>query len=101
MLALIHNNLDRPLTVREVVAASGLHASNANAAFQKVFGMTIGEYMRRHKLSHAMRLLVDTDLEITEIAYECGYGSVTRLYDTFQKRLGKTPRSYRLEARHP
>lgn len=97
MTRFIHDHLDRPLSVRDVVAASGLHATNANAAFQKVLGMSIGEYIRRHRLRHAMRLLVDTDLEIAEIAFECGYASVTRLYDAFQKRLGKTPRHYRLE----
>ena len=100
MLALIHDSLDQSLTLEDVVKASGLHASNANAAFRKVLGITIGEYMRRHRLRHAMRLLVDTDLEIAEVAYECGYASTTRLYDAFQKRLGKTPRRYRLESRH-
>lgn len=31
------------------------------------------------------------------MAFECGYTSLARLYDAFQKRLGKTPRHYRLE----
>ena len=100
MLALIHDHFDQSLKISDVVAASGLHPSNANAAFRKVLGITIGEYMRRHRLRHAMRLLVESDLDIAEVAYECGYASTTRLYDAFQKRLGKTPRRYRLEFRH-
>lgn len=97
MTRFIHDHLDTPVSVRDVVAASGLHATNAGAAFQKVLGMSIGEYIRRHRLQHAMRLLVDTDMEIAEVAFECGYTSLARLYDAFQKRLGKTPRHYRLE----
>jgi AraC family transcriptional regulator, melibiose operon regulatory protein len=97
MTRYIHDNLDEPLTVRDVVIASGLHPTNAGAAFQKVLGMSIGEYIRRHRLRHAMRLLADTDMEIAEVAFECGYRSITRLYDAFQKRLSKTPRRYRLE----
>lgn len=97
MTKFIHDNLDEGVSVRDVVAVSGLHATNASAAFQKVLGMSIGEYIRRHRLRHAMRLLVDTDMEIAEVAFDCGYASVARLYDAFQKRLGKTPRHYRLE----
>ena len=101
MATFIHDNLERPMNVRDVVRASGLHPTNANRAFQGVLGMTIGEYIRRHRFRHAMRLLVDTDTEISQVAYECGYSSVTRLYDAFQQRLGRTPRQYRLEFQAP
>jgi AraC-like DNA-binding protein len=99
MTSFVHARLDQGVTVREVVLNSGLHATNAHAAFQRVLGMSIGEYIRRQRLRHAMRLLVDTDIEIAQIAYDSGYTSIGRLYDAFQKRLGKTPRHYRMEFR--
>lgn len=99
MTSFVHGKLSQGVTVRDVVAHSGLHATSAHAAFQRVLGMSIGEYIRRQRLRHAMRLLVDTDTEIAQIAYECGYTSIGRLYDAFQKRLGKTPRHYRTEFR--
>jgi len=99
MTRYIHANLDAGVTVSDVVAASGLHATNAHAAFNRVLGMSIGEYVRRQRLRHAMRLLVDTDVEIAQIAFDCGYSSVGRLYEAFQKRLNKTPRAYRQEFR--
>lgn len=99
MTRFIHERLSGRLTVADVVAASGLHPTNAHAAFARVLGMTIGEYIRRQRLRHAMRLLVDTDVEIAQIAFDCGYSSVGRLYDAFQQRLKKTPRAYRLEFR--
>ncbi|MGV3491882.1 MAG: helix-turn-helix domain-containing protein [Devosia sp.] len=99
MTKFIHERLDGRLTVADVVEASGLHPTNAHAAFARVLGMTIGEYIRRQRLRHAMRLLVDTDVEIAQIAYDCGYSSVGRLYDAFQQRLKKTPRAYRMEFR--
>jgi AraC family transcriptional regulator, melibiose operon regulatory protein len=99
MTRFIHDRLESGVTVAAAVAASGLHPTNAHAAFQRVLGMSIGDYIRRQRLRHAMRLLVDTDVEIAQIAFECGYTSTNRLYDAFQKRLGKTPRAYRLEFR--
>jgi len=99
MTSFVHGKLSQGVTVRDVVEHSGLHATSAHAAFQRVLGMSIGEYIRRQRLRHAMRLLVDTDTEIAQVAYECGYTSIGRLYDAFQKRLGKTPRHYRTEFR--
>jgi len=99
MTRFIHERLDGRLTVADVIAASGLHPTNAHAAFGRVLGMSIGEYIRRQRLRHAMRLLVDTDVEIAQIAYDCGYSSVGRLYYAFQQRLSKTPRAYRMEFR--
>jgi len=99
MTRFIHERLDAGVTVSQVVEASGLHPTNAHAAFNRVLGMSIGEYVRRQRLRHAMRLLVDTDVEIAQIAFDCGYSSVGRLYDAFQKRLHKTPRAYRQEFR--
>jgi transcriptional regulator GlxA family with amidase domain len=52
-------------------------------------------------ISRSTRLQISSSdssaAEIAEVAFECGYTSLARLYDAFQKRLGKTPRHYRLE----
>lgn len=97
MTAFINENLGHGLTADDVAAASGLHSTSARAAFRKVLGITIGRYVRRQRLSQAMRFLAETDREIAEIAHLAGYQSVQRLYDAFAEQLGKTPRRFRLE----
>ena len=99
MTAYINENLGRGLTADDVAAASGLHPTSARAAFRKVLGITIGRYIRRQRLSQAMRLLAETDREIAEIAHLAGYQSLQRLYDAFADQLGKTPRRFRLETK--
>ena len=95
MTHFINNEFGNPIGVADIARVSGLHPTNATATFQKVLGISIAQYLRRRRLNHALKLLADTDLAIIEVAFECGYGSLGRFYDAFQKQLGCTPRAYR------
>ena len=99
MTAYINDHLGHQLTVSDVAAASGLHPTSARAAFGRVLGITIGTYLRRQRLSHAMRLLAETDHEIARIAHLSGYSSLPRLYDAFQEQVGRTPRDFRRDSK--
>lgn len=95
MTAYISQNLDAGLSVADVADAAGLHPTSASASFRRVLGITIGHYIRRQRLSQAMRLLAETEYEIAQIAHMAGYSSLPRLYDAFQQNVGKTPRRFR------
>ena len=95
MTNFINNEFGKAIGVVEVARVSGLHPTNATATFQKVLGISIAQYLRRRRLNHALKLLADSELAIIEVAYECGYGSLSRFYDAFHKQLGCTPKAYR------
>ncbi len=95
MTAYINAHISRPFRVSDVTRATGLHQTSAMAAFRKVLGLSIGQYVRRRRLSQAMYLLTNTDRAIADIAHSCGYSSLTRLYDAFHSQVGRTPRRYR------
>lgn len=95
----INAHFGEPVTVEAVAAAGGLHPTNAMAVFKRVLGLTIAQYIRRQRLSRAMMMLVDTDLSIAEIAFGCGYGSLSQFYVEFQRHCRSTPRQYRLRFR--
>lgn len=95
----INAHFGEPVTVEAVAAAGGLHPTNAMAVFKRVLGMTIAQYIRRQRLSRAMMMLVDTDLSIAEVAFGCGYGSLSQFYEEFQRHCRCTPRQYRLKFR--
>lgn len=99
MAEFINAHIDQPLRVPEIAASIGIHPTTARAAFQRVFGITIGHFVRRQRVNYAMRLLAETDLDMAGIAHTAGYSSLPRLYDAFQGFLGKTPAAYRREIR--
>ncbi|MFE0753651.1 helix-turn-helix domain-containing protein [Inquilinus sp. NPDC058860] len=95
----INAHFGEAVAVEAVAAAGGLHPTNAMAVFKRVLGVTIAQYIRRQRLSRAMMMLVDTDQSIAEIAFGCGYGSLSQFYVEFQRHCHSTPRQYRLRFR--
>lgn len=99
MTGFINREFAGDIELADIAKACGLHPTNAMAAFKSVLGVTIAQYIRRQRLSHAMMMLADTDRPIIEIAFACGYGSLSRFYHAFQRELEMTPRDYRLQFR--
>ncbi len=99
MTNFINKEFANDIQLADIARVCGLHPTNAMAAFKSVLGVTIAHYIRRQRLSHAMMMLADTDRSIIEIAFACGYGSLSRLYHAFQSQLEMTPRDYRKQFR--
>lgn len=91
----IGQNYQNPIKVAEIGEAVGLHPDYANAMFKKAFGCTLSDYITEERVSNAKRKLVATDKNITEIAFECGYNSISRFNEAFLKMNGCTPREFR------
>ncbi|GGG03598.1 AraC family transcriptional regulator [Paenibacillus abyssi] len=58
-------------------------------------GVNFIDLLHEIRLRHACSLLVSTEMTVSDIAYEIGYGSSNTLYKAFQKYKGVTPGSYR------
>ena len=57
--------------------------------------MTPSEAVNRARIDYAARLLTGSDLTITEIAYQCGFGSLSGFFPAFQRFCRETPHEYR------
>lgn len=86
------------LSVGEVAEHVGLHPNYAMTLFRKHYGMTLSAYLTRIRVCQAQNLLITTDLHASRIAFDVGFGSVSRFYEAFKGISGCTPRQYRLES---
>lgn len=84
-----------PLTVQAVAEAVHLHPRFAMGLFHRVFGTTLVNYVTQHRISHAQRLLVTTDLRIVDVGAASGFGSLSRFNIAFRRACGCSPRDYR------
>ncbi len=84
-----------PLTADDIAHAVGLHPNYAMALFKKTFGTTMVEFLLQHRLTHAQRLLVTTDLPITDVGGSSGFQSLSRFNEYFKDACGCAPREYR------
>ncbi|HEV2557893.1 MAG TPA: helix-turn-helix domain-containing protein [Microvirga sp.] len=98
MARFIDENAGRPIDVAMVAASAGLNPNYAMGLFKRGIGQTVTQYVTRRRLDTAQALLVSTDHPIADIAFEAGFGSLSRFYEAFTLRFRMSPRSYR--ARH-
>lgn len=95
MACQISRGYERKLTIPELAAEVDLHPDYAATLFKKTFGTTIVNFITRHRVAHAQRLLLSTDDQIIHIASQSGFDSLSRFNRAFKQMTGVTPRDYR------
>jgi len=99
MACLIAQRYAQPLTVEDVSRHVGLHPNYAMGLFKRGIGTTIVDYITKHRVSHAQRLLATTDTKIVEVALSSGFASTSRFNAAFRQECGCPPREYRQQHR--
>jgi AraC-like DNA-binding protein len=65
---------------------------------RQTLGQSPTDYLLSLRIHHARRLLVHTDLTVTQIAEQTGFNDSNYLSRQFRKRVGVSPREYRRAA---
>ena len=63
--------------------------------FKSSTGITIFEYLNKIKIDYSCRLLLNTDLNVVDISYDCGFNNLSHFNKQFKKFINKTPTQYR------
>lgn len=85
------------LTLTQVARTVFMSEGYFSKRFKSVTGFGFSEYLNLVRLRHAAKLLTDTKLPITEIAYQCGFSDSNYFGDVFKKYKGVPPSRYRKE----
>jgi AraC-like DNA-binding protein len=91
----IYENSSHTLTLDELVNVTGMSKFYLIRTFKEVIGCTPGQFITRIRLEKAIELLKTTKLDITTIAYQVGFGSLSTFERTFKKQFGTTVSAYR------
>lgn len=85
----------RKITREELGRALNYNGNYISHVFQKHAGQTLAEYTRNICLTEAANLLLNTEMNISEIIQELGFENKTAFYNQFKKKYHMTPNEYR------
>ncbi len=77
--------------VSRLARVSGVSAAHFARSFKQAFGVPPHRYLLTRRIERATALLRDTDLSVTEIAFQTGWGSLGTFGRTFRDITGESP----------
>ena len=91
----LDTHLGEEVSLDAVAELTGYSKNYLCQIFRERTGMTMNTYLNAARINKATELLVNTNMELAEIAEKCGYNSVHYFIKTFKKIIGVPPGSYR------
>jgi len=86
------------LSVGALARLVEVHPATLSRAYRRRYGCTIGEQIRRLRVDHAARELLETSDPPSEIALRAGFYDQSHFTNVFRRALGVTPAAYRAAA---
>ena len=93
---IISSQLLSNLSLNEVAHLSNMSLSSFKRKFKAIYNESPKQYFLSKKLERAKQLLSNTNLRISEIAYDIGFQSLSSFNRNFRRYYGKSPTSFRL-----
>lgn len=84
-----------PLDVPSLARLAHVSPAHFARQFRATFGETPHRYLQRRRIERAMELLRETDLPVTEVSLDVGFGSLGTFSATFSRIVGESPSRYR------
>lgn len=88
-------HLDEDLSLEKLANHFNINKSSFGRCFKETTEVTFGEFLRNVRIEKSKSLLLKNVSTITEIAYECGFGSVRSFNRAFVEVVGCTPTEFR------
>jgi len=95
VLIYLEDHCREPLTRQQVARTLGYSESYVSHIFSAALETTMPDYINTLRVREAMNLLNRTDLTVTQLASELGFGSIRNFNRAFKKETGKTPAQWR------
>lgn len=91
----ISENCTRDLTQKEVAEYVNFSTYYFSRIFKEFTKESFSAYLTRQRLEHAVCLLANNEIPITDIAFLSGFQSISNFNKSFLKAKGASPKQYR------
>jgi len=96
ILHVISHGAPKGVTLPQLAARLGLSVDRTGHVVREEFGITFLDLVNQHRLERAAALLKHSDLPISTIALNSGFGDVSTFHRRFRAQFKVTPRRFRV-----
>ena len=91
----LHGYLTDDISLEEIAKVANLSPTAFCRLFKQRTNRHFVEYLNEVRISNACKFLLETSLNVSEIAFQCGYKTLSNFNKIFKKTTGLAPKEYR------
>jgi AraC-like DNA-binding protein len=91
----VFQNIHEGIKLKEAAELVCMEPGSFCRYFKKKTNQTFMDYVKNVRIGIAAKLLAETDKQITQICFECGYNNLANFNHYFKDIMKKTPSEYR------
>lgn len=91
----MHEHLDQPIRRDDVARVAGISPGHFSKLITERLGKSFSDLLVQMRVERAKELILQTDLNFTTVALECGFCDQSHLNKHFRKSTGLAPGEYR------
>ena len=91
----IKDNYQNELSLEELSDKLSLSKEGFCRFFKKTFDKTYSSYVNEYRITIASKMLIESDLSISQIGYESGFNNLSFFHKQFNKYKQLSPKAYR------
>lgn len=95
----VFNNIQKGILLKDAADLVFMEPGSFCRYFKKKTNQTFMNYVKNVRIGIAARLLAETDKQIAQVCYECGYKNLANFNLYFKGIMKKTPSEYRKDFR--
>ncbi len=93
----VHSFYRQKISIGDAASIANMEQSAFCRFFKEKTQKTFIQFLNERRIDRACRLLLEKNLSIGQIAYECGFVNRTNFYRQFKSFTGQTPAAYQKE----
>lgn len=94
MIGFIQKHYTEKLSLADISAAGQVCRSKCFDLFKEFVGKTPFDYLSEYRISKSLDLLKGGDMNVTQVALNCGFGNPSYYAEVFRKYIGQSPKKY-------
>ena len=87
------------LTLEQMARDLGYNYTYLSAYFNQRLHTGFQDFVNQYRVSHAAMLLQGSSIPVTQVAEQCGFGTIRSFNRVFLKSLGMSPSAFRKQNR--
>jgi AraC-like DNA-binding protein len=91
----VRSNYSTKFTLTDIAGKVHMTPESFSRFFSKIMSKPFFSFLNEYRINEACKLLIESDVQVTDTCYACGFESLPFFYRQFKKYKGNSPYQYR------